>query len=218
MGIRDHEFRGWGFRGWGVVLATASLLPACSVVADRALVDSMKEQAQTAYDEAGSPSLEDLLAPPAIGIVGTVTAVDPGVGVWWDVAADGTETPYVIDIQNSDAQASTAHLVVKVDRLLFGPGPGKGDTVIAGLIVGQATPADVRGLLEGERLFMVLGPAGEGIWDYGPDVRGIALDGTFVARTESDGALAFFAFSEEMVSGLGLDGLSPSEIGDLADR
>jgi hypothetical protein len=212
MGIRGHRVHGW------LVLMAMVSLSACAVAADRALVDSLAVRADQAYAEAGAPALVDLVAAPAIGIVGTVTAVDPGVGVWWDPAPDGDGAPYLLDVRDSDAQATTSHLVVKVDRLVFGAGPGEGDIVNAGVVVEDAMPTDVRGLFEGTRLFMVLEPAGEGLWEYDPDVRGIALDGTFIARTGSDGQLDFFAFSEEIVAGLGLEGLTASGIGDLADR
>ncbi|MGF1665852.1 MAG: hypothetical protein ACFCVC_06230 [Acidimicrobiia bacterium] len=212
MGIRGH-----GVRGWLVLVAMISL-SACAVADERALVESMQVKAEEAYFEAGAPPLGDLLAAPAIGIVGTVTGVDPGVGVWRDPAPDGDGAPYIVDIQDSDAHATTSHLVVKVDRLVFGPGPGEGDIVTAGVMVEGAMPTEVGALFEGARLFMVLGPAGEGLWEYQPDVRGIALDGTFIARTGSDGELDFFAFSDEIVTGLGLDGLTASAIGDLADR
>jgi hypothetical protein len=212
MGIRGRQVRGW------LVLIAMSSLSACAVVADRALVDSMQVKAEAAYLEAGAPSLVDVLADPAIGIVGTVTAVDPGVGVWWDQAPDGDRTPSIVDIRDPDARATTSHLVVKIDRLVFGPGPDAGDIVTAGVMVEGATPTDVRSLFEGTRLFMVLDAAGEGLWEYDPDVRGVALDGTFMAHTGSDGALDFFAFSDEIVTGLGLEGLTASGIGDLVDR
>ncbi len=211
MGIR-----GRAVHGWLIATVTLALVPACGVAADRALVGSMMLHAEAAYDHAGSPSLEDLVAPPALGIVGTVTAVDPGVGLWWAGASDRTEEPSILDVQDSDAQSITAHLVLKVDRVVFGTGSEQGDSVIAGVMVEQATTADVRGLLEGARLFVVLEPSGTGVWGYQPDVRGIALEGTFMARTGSEGVLDFFAFSEEMVAGLGLEDLSPSEIGELA--
>jgi hypothetical protein len=212
MGIRGHGVRGW------LVLIVMCSVSACAVVDDRALIGSLQVQAETAYTAAGAPELGDLVVPAAIGIVGTVTAVEPGVGVWWDPAAGADRTPYIVDVRDSDAHATTSHLVVKVDQLVFGSGPGEGDVLTAGLVVEEAMPTDVRALFEGTRLFMVLDPAGVGLWEYDPDVRGIALDGTFMARTGSDGALDFFAFSDEIVTGLGLDGLTASGIGDLADR
>jgi hypothetical protein len=210
--IPSAETHGW--RTVAVSVMVAMSTSGCSLGPERAVVESMAGRSEAALRDQVVESLEELVAPPSFGVVGTVVEVRPGTGMWWDAADGGTR--HLVEVDHHMAEIVTVHLTMRVESRAFGPAPDVDGLVTFGAVLdADAELPAARSLFEGERLFVVMGPD-DGTWDYAEGVHAVQLAGAFMARTLSGGELDYLVAPPETVRSLGLDELTVSQIASLA--
>lgn len=206
--------------GWSVVVVIGVMFAVSSgaglsIGAERTLVDSIKTRSDAGLEDRGMPTLEEVVAAPAFGVVGVVVDVEAGVGMWWGLE-DGVEVRHVVDATDPMAQVSTVHLTMDVDRLVFGAPPEDTGVVRLALLVDPESRVKTAvDLFRDRRMFAVAVPAGEPFHDT--DLYAVALDGGLLAWTDTDRSLDFALAGDRVRATLGLDDLTTSELRDLSD-
>lgn len=195
------------------MLLTSIAATGRAIAQERALVAAVATRSEALLGD-DLPPIDQVVAPPAFGVVGTVVAVSPGVGLWWEDGPDGPK-PRVVDVDDPSVDVFTVDLTIQVELPAFGSAPDSGDMVTAGLVIDTSDPSVARQVFLGERLFAVLDPS-DPLWDFDPDLVGIALEGTMLAGIAGGGELDWFLAPAEFVEELGLDRQTVSQLASVA--
>lgn len=132
-------------------------------------------------------------------VVGDVVAVEPGASFRWTFQGedgDGPEVMHELDFNAEDAQATTVHLVVRVERAIVDPDQDDdvheavsvGSTVTLAVFLGAAIDLEsVRSeLLEQPTRLAALVNEGTTLFDYAEDLWAVSMDGEYLGRVRDD--------------------------------
>lgn len=181
------------------------LLGSCGSDSDSAF-DVLGARLGTADYEIGQ-TLPQLLGDPdsqMTVIQGTVTAVNPGIGMSWTFD-DDTEQRHLTIFGEQQAMVHTVHVTITIDRSLTGMSNNPAE-VRFGLVIDEPEQFDkLQEGLTGEQFVAFL--AKSELWDYEADLYGVMFDGALLCRTDGED-LDCPALEEGLASALELSAAS----------
>lgn len=221
------------YRIWALTLTVSSIaLAACSenntdpsvaeLIADRTHAVSRAPVPYTSVIEAMPNVLyqvdgrEELRISDAY-VVGTIIDVQEGRSFRWNENSNSSER-IEVPFNGEDAQVSTIHLIIRVDRSIIAPGqPDIADSsVTLGLALNAPVAIDAarEDLLKGGPVVVLLVRSSP-VFDYDPTLWAILDDGEFLGNVPHDGSVSFPILVER---GLVPDGLTIEQLENPTKR
>ena len=177
-----------------VAVLAALLLAGCSSGGEA--LDAVRERAAAADRVRDYSSVEELVTrtadaprtrPADAVVVGRFVGAEPGVGMSWELVADGEQTTY-LRFADPDAEVHTVHLALEVDEVVAaGRSTDLGQTVQVGLALPpDVTLGDARADAEGLGEVVVFLDRTSPVFGYAGDVWGVLEDGALVGTLDGD--------------------------------
>lgn len=199
--------------------------PVRSPTAEVAAIQTMRYRFEFDRDEQvdaqgqyGSDRRIEDEAPHHLVVVGSVRAVRPGVGFWWEHRGE-EEVTHTVSPDDARAVLVTAHVDVVVDQTA-GRDPGgsaraAGDTVTLAITLNDGEVPSLHDYLEGGDV-LALTYTGSELIDYQPGLHSVAGDGGYLATVDESGVLEFFAIKEARRAETGTADLDVRDVLEMA--